>query len=170
MTPWTVVHQALLFMGFPRQEYWSGLPFPIPEDLPHPGIKPTSPASPASAGEFFTAEPSRKPPLTLAISCQMSYITGEKKTFSKIYISPHFFMFIFVHVKNSFKYQMWASLVVQLVKNLPAMWETWVQSLDWEDALEEGMATHSSFLAWRIPRTEEPGGLQSMESQRVEHV
>ena len=65
---------------------------------------------------------------------------------------------------------MWASLVVQLVKNLPAMWETWVQSLDWEDALEEGMATHSSFLAWRIPRTEEPGGLQSMESQRVEHV
>ena len=62
---------------------------------------------------------------------------------------------------------MWASLVVQLVKNLPAMGETWVQSLDWEDALEEGMATHSSFLAWRIPRTEEPGGLQSMGSQRV---
>ena len=62
---------------------------------------------------------------------------------------------------------MWASLVVQLVKNLPAMGETWVQSLDWEDALEEGMATHSSFLAWSIPRTEEPGGLQSMGSQRV---
>ena len=45
----------------------------------------------------------------------------------------------------------WASLVAQLVKNLPAMWQTWVSSLDWEDALEEGMATHSSILAWRIP-------------------
>ena len=97
------------------------------------------------------------------------YNRGKKNIFKNIYLTS-FFMFIFVHVKNSFKYQMWASLVVQLVKNLPAMWETWVQSLDWEDALEEGMATHSSFLAWRIPRTEEPGGLQSMESQRVEHV
>ena len=45
----------------------------------------------------------------------------------------------------------WTSLVVQLVKNLPAMWETWVQSLDWEDPMEEGMATHSSILAWRNP-------------------
>ena len=54
-----------------------------------------------------------------------------------------------------------------MVKNPPAMWETWVQSLGWEDPLEEGMATHSSVLAWRIPWTEEPGGLQSMRSQRV---
>jgi len=45
----------------------------------------------------------------------------------------------------------WASLVVQLVKNLPAMWETWVQSLGWEDPLKKGKATHSSILAWRIP-------------------
>ena len=45
----------------------------------------------------------------------------------------------------------WASLVAQIVKNLPAMWETWVQSLGWEDPLEEDMATHSSILAWRIP-------------------
>ena len=45
----------------------------------------------------------------------------------------------------------WASLVDQMVKNPPAMWETWVQSLGWEDPLEEGMATHSSILAWRIP-------------------
>ena len=44
----------------------------------------------------------------------------------------------------------WASLVAQLVKNLPAMWETWVQSLGWDDALEKGKATHSSILAWRI--------------------
>ena len=48
---------------------------------------------------------------------------------------------------------MWASLVAQLVKNLPAMWETWVQSLGWEDPLEKGKATHSSVLAWRIPWT-----------------
>ena len=47
----------------------------------------------------------------------------------------------------------WASLVAQLVKNLPAMWETWVQSLGWEDPLEKGTATHSSILAWRIPWT-----------------
>ena len=58
------------------------------------------------------------------------------------------------------------SLVVQMVKNLPAMWETWVRSLGQEDPLETEMATHSSTLAWRIPWTEEPGGLQSMGSQR----
>ena len=53
-TPWTVTCQALLFMGFSRQEYWSGLPFPSPWDLPDPGIEP---ASPALAGGFFTTEP-----------------------------------------------------------------------------------------------------------------
>ena len=56
-----------------------------------------------------------------------------------------------------------------MVKNLPAMWETWVQSMGQEDPLEKGMANHASILAWRIPWTEEPGGLQSMESQRVGH-
>ena len=58
-----------------------------------------------------------------------------------------------------------ASLVAQVVKNLPAVQETWVPSLDWEDSLEKEMATHSSILAWKIPWTEEPGGLQSMRSQ-----
>ena len=62
-----------------------------------------------------------------------------------------------------------ASLVIQTVKNLPAMQETWVPSLGQEDPLEKGMATHSSILAWRISRTEELGGLQSMGSQRVRH-
>ena len=56
-----------------------------------------------------------------------------------------------------------------MVKNLPAMWETLVRSLGWEDPMEKGMATHSSILAWRIPWTEEPGGLQPMGSQRVGH-
>ena len=62
-----------------------------------------------------------------------------------------------------------ASLVAQTVKRLPAMRETWVQSLGWEDLLEKEMATHSSILAWKLPWTEEPGRLQSMGSQRVGH-
>ena len=57
----------------------------------------------------------------------------------------------------------------QTVKNLPAMQETWVQSLGWKDPLEKGMATHSSILAWKISWTEKPGGLQSIGSQRVRH-
>ena len=63
----------------------------------------------------------------------------------------------------------WASLVAQMVKNLLVMQETQVQSPGWEDPLEEGMETHFSILAWRIPWTEEPGRLQSMGSQRVKH-
>ena len=60
-------------------------------------------------------------------------------------------------------------LVTRRLKPLPAMQETWIQSLGWEDTLEKEMASHSSILAWRIPRTEEPGGLQSTGSQRVGH-
>ena len=59
-TPWTGTHKAPLSMGFSRQKYWSGLPFPPPRDLPNPGIKPTSPVSPALAGGFFTNEPPGK--------------------------------------------------------------------------------------------------------------
>ena len=62
-----------------------------------------------------------------------------------------------------------ASLVALLLENLPAVQETRVRSLGGEDPLEKEMATHSSILAWRIPRTKEPGGLQSMGSQRVGH-
>ena len=62
-----------------------------------------------------------------------------------------------------------ASLVAQRLKCLPAMQETWVRSLGCEDPLEKEMATHSSILAWRIPWTEEAGGLQSTGSQRVGH-
>jgi len=54
-----------------------------------------------------------------------------------------------------------------MIKNLPAMRETWVRSLGWEDHVEKGMVTHFSIIAWRIPWTEEPDGLQSMGSQRV---
>ena len=71
-------------------------------------------------------------------------------------------------IKISFKTRR-ASLVAQTVKNLPAMWETWIRSLGWEDPLEKGMATRSSILAWKIPLTEEPGRLQFMGLQRVGH-
>ena len=62
-----------------------------------------------------------------------------------------------------------APLVAQTIKNLPAMWETQVQSLGLDDPLEKEMTTHSGVLAWRVTWTEEPGGLQSMGSQRVRH-
>ena len=70
---------------------------------------------------------------------------------------------------RSFKSTLWSSLVAQKVNRLPAMQETWVQSLVQEDPLQKEMAIHSSTLAWKIPCMEEPGGLQSMCSQRVKH-
>ena len=66
-------------------------------------------------------------------------------------------------------WSLWASLVAQRVKNLPAMQETWVPSLGWEDPLEKERATHSSTLDWKIPWTKEPRRLQSMGSLRVGH-
>ena len=76
----------------------------------------------------------------------------------------------FTRVFNSMLHcNIWASLVAQMVKRLPTMSETWVQSLGWEDPLEKEMATHSSTLAWKIPWMEEPGSLQSTGSQRVGH-
>ena len=71
---------------------------------------------------------------------------------------------VFINIKKK-----WASLMAQMIKNLPAIQETWLQSLGWEDPLEKGMTTHSSILAWRVLWTEEPGELQSMESKRVGH-
>ena len=70
---------------------------------------------------------------------------------------------------QSLQIRIGASLVAQRLKHLPAMKETWVRSLGWEDPLEKEMATHSSILAWRIPWMEEPGGLQSTRSPRVRH-
>ena len=67
--------------------------------------------------------------------------------------------------ENHYLLKNYASLEVQRLKRLPAMWETWVLSVGREDPLEKDMATHSSILAWRIPWTEEPGGLWSIESQ-----
>ena len=81
-SPWTETHQTSLSMGFSRQEYWSGLPFPLLGDLPNLGLEPTSPGSPALAGRFFTTEPSGKPwppkPLLLTIAFTASRLRGKK--------------------------------------------------------------------------------------------
>ena len=79
------------------------------------------------------------------------------------------YLFVSEMLKLSLITLNWASLVAQMVKNLPVMQETQIWSLGWEDPLEKEMATHSSILAWEIPWTEEPGGLQSMGLQRVRH-
>ena len=79
------------------------------------------------------------------------------------------YCFHFFPIYLPWSYGTRSSLVAQMIKRLPAMWETRVWSLGWEDPLEKEIATHSSILAWRIPWTEKPGGLQSMGSQRVVH-
>ena len=94
--------------------------------------------------------------------------------FSKLYIYIKLFLCIYDTFFNRRVLRrviegIGASLVAQRIKHLPAMRETRIRSLGWEDPLEKGMATHSSILAWRIPWTEEPGGLQSTGSQRVGH-
>ena len=76
------------------------------------------------------------------------------------------FLLLFIGI---LKLALVASLMAQMVKNLLAMQETWVQSLGQKDPLQKGMATHSSMLVWRIPWTEEPGRLQSMGSHGVRH-
>ena len=99
--------------------------------------------------------------LSLIVQLSHSYMTTGKKIALTLWT--------FVGKVMSLLFNMLSSLVAQRLKGLPAMQETWVQSLGWEDPLEKEMATHSSILAWRIPWTEEPCGLQCPESQRVGH-
>ena len=107
-------------MGLPRQEYWSGLPFPSPRNLPSIGIEPTFP------------------------ELRMG---GSVVEFSPVMREAQVYFLAHAATVTPF----WASLVAQLVKNLPAVRETWVRSLGWEDPLEKGKATHSRILSWRIP-------------------
>ena len=96
MTPWTITCQVPLSIGFPRQRYWSGLPFPSPGDLPNPGTEFASPISPALAGGFFTSEPLWKPkgkvamlyrlkkkPVTTSLTRYSVTIIGQSKSFTK---------------------------------------------------------------------------------------
>ena len=147
-TLWAVVRQTSLSMGFSRQDYWSGLPYSLPWDLPDPGIKIVSSATPSmQVGSL---------PLSHQGNLYIQWNSSKTETESQIQ-------------KTNQWLPLGASLVVQLVKNFPAMQENWVQCLTWEDLLEKKMAPHSSILAWRIPWTEKSGGLQSMGSQRVGH-
>ena len=84
---------------------------------------------------------------------------------SKLHLGLYLFQH-FIGEAFSIKHYLWG-FPAQMVKNLPGMPETWVRSLGQDDSLEKGTATHSSILAWRIPWTEEPGELQSMQLQRV---
>ena len=87
-----------------------------------------------------------------------------------MYIMHKYVKYIIQNYTNSYiLHIIMTSLVAQMVKSLPTMWETQVQSLGWEDLLEKEMATHSSIFAWKIPKMEEPGRLQSMGSQRIRH-
>ena len=130
---------------------------PSPAELLNPRKKLTSLASPALAGRFFITTATWIP-----WHIQGMYIVQR----SGLCLYMVLFLCACLDSKRTPKLY---SLVTQMVKNLPAMRETRVLSLGQKDLLEKGMATHSSILAWRIPWTEEPGGLQFMGSQRVEH-
>ena len=106
-----------------------------------------------------------------AININCSINTVEVRTISAIHVFFSAIVYVFTHFNfpSPFFSLHWASLVAQMVNNLPAMQETQVPSLGQEDHLEKEMATHSGILAWRILWTEGPGGLQSMGSHRVGH-
>ena len=157
-------HQAPLSMGFSRQEYWSGLPCPLPGDLPNPRIELTSPESPAFGRQILyhwaTGEPlGRSSISTLYLHLYVYILIG---LCLYLYIYTHTYIYRLFYFKN---WLMWA----QMVTNLPAMPETQVQSLGQENPLEKAMTTHSCIFVWRILWTEKSGGLQSMGSQRVIH-
>ena len=132
--------------GISQARILEWVPISFSGDLTNPGVEPRSPAL---AGGFFTSEP-----------------LGNLGELCPGPVSHPFFVTFLVWPPAPGH---WTTLVAQAVKCLPTMQETRFQSLGGEDPLEKEMATHSSTLAWRIPWTEEPGGLQSMGSQRVVH-
>ena len=172
-------HQPPLSIGLSKQEYWSGLPFPSPGDLPDPGIKPRVSCI---AGRFFTVWASREGQtyhysyIFFILRCHFFSKYVERTCISRLlylymcYHETNGKLFFIMYAMGIISYYwLFASMVVQMVKCLPAIWETWFQSLGWEDPLEKEMATHSSALAWKIPQTEEPDRLQSTGLQRVGH-
>ena len=149
-------------MGFLRQEYWSGWPFPSPGDLPSQGNEPMSPVSPALGGGLFTSWDTGE-----AYAHQTTpHLSVNTPNFSAhqccLLIPPTWWpnlSFPFSALANSYnKTSIIHRSLAQMVKSLPAVQDTWVQPLGWEDYLEKEMVTHSSILPWRIPWTEEPGG------------
>ena len=179
-------------MRFSRQEYWSELLCPTQGIFLNQGSNPCLLRLLDWQVGFLPLAPPGKPSVSLRIyekkyqvlqlasNCRENYL--DPHTLIPRYWSPKPQIQVQYTIPNTIQYPSsdwnfgitnlkWirVSLVAQTVKNLPAMHETQVWSLDEEDPLEKEMATYYSILAWRIPWTEEPGGLQSMESQRVGH-
>ena len=132
-------------MGFSRQEYWSGLPCPpLQEIFPTQGLNPGLPHCRQMLYPL-SHQGSRGFPDS-SVGKKSACNAGDPG------LIPESGRSAGGGIGYPLQYS-WASLVAHKVKNSPAMQETWVQSLGWEDSLEKGMATHSSILAWRIPRT-----------------
>ena len=150
-TPWPVAYQTPPFMGFSRQECWSGLPLPSPGDSPDPGIKPGSPALHA---DDLPSDKRLGCLNILQLQIMLLWTLGCMYLFE-------FLLLFFVHVyipRNriaGLHGSCRTSPVAQMVKRLPTMQETQVRSLGWEGPLEKEMATHSSTLVWKIPWMEE---------------
>ena len=192
-TPWTIACQAPLPLGLPRQECWSGLPFPSPGDHLDPGIKHKSTTL---ADGFFTTEPGFV--YTLMFIAALFTVTKTSKQtkcpsteeWTKMWYiyTMEYYSAIKKHKIMSFTTK-WMDIEILILKEVRQMvtdkynmilliWgfpcglagegqDTQVQSMGQEDPLEEGMASYSSILAWRIPWSEQPGGLQSIGSERV---
>ena len=139
--PMDITHQAHLSMKFSRQEYWSGLPYPLPRDIPNPGIKPTSLRSSALADRFFTTTTTSREGngTPLQYSC----------------------------LENPMDRGAWWAAVHGVMKSRTRLSDSLSLFTFHFHALEKEMATHSSVLSWRIPGTEEPSGLPSVGSHRV---
>ena len=139
--PMDITHQAHLSMKFSRQEYWSGLPYPLPRDIANPGIKPTSLRSSALADRFFTTTTTSREGngTPLQYSC----------------------------LENPMDRGAWWAAVHGVMKSRTRLSDSLSLFTFHFHALEKEMATHSSVLSWRIPGTEEPSGLPSVGSHRV---
>ena len=148
-TPEMAAHQAPPSPGFSRQEHWSGLPFPSPDrnfNMLNFSFFP-----------FFKSQENYL--LLILLNTRLEVGLRRTRNFIKILLGGR---------KKTLSETLEdgkASPVAQMVKNLPTLWETWVQSLGQENPLENEMAIHSSILAWGIPWTEEAGGLQTMGFQ-----
>ena len=145
--------------GFSRQEYWSGVPF---LHFQSHKLCPDSGQKEAVLFSIQLHSPANLALLEFQACWRGNIMYGEKRSLRS---SRFGFELKICNLHYDGLLVNWASLVAQMVKNLPAVQETWVWSLGLKDPLEKGMATHSSILAWRIPWTEEPGRLQSMGSQ-----
>ena len=169
--------QAPPSLGFSRQEHWSGLPFPSPMHESEKWKWSYSVVSDCSRPHRLQStrlcRPWDFPGKSTGVGCHRLLHLGSLSIHKceNICNLIHVSIFIFSEQDN-----LWpnlkkekASLVAQMVKNLPEIQEIWVWSLGWEDALEKELATYSSNLVWRTPWTEEHGGLQPMGSERIWH-